>query len=164
MTGYVPLLPLVGVLVSVTGVCGAVLLIDQPTRQPVASLPDPPAQIYAPSESAPPIVYNDQVRSNGDAQIILNQSPFSKSRTPFSRTRLTATPRPASQPSIELDPRFLGVIDTGRTQRAVIKWRPDEDVRQIKIGDDTPLGTVTAITSNEIQFEKDGERETLSLY
>ncbi len=164
MTGHIPFFPLMGVLVSIAGICGAILLIDHPGQTPDLNIPVLRAERYTPGVTEPLLVYHDQVRANGDAQIILNQSPFSKTRTPFSRVRNTSTPRPESQPAVKLDPRLLGVVETEQTRRAVLIWRAGEEAVEVTLGEDTPLGKVTAISSNEVQFERDGDTTTLSLF
>ncbi|MEO1188987.1 MAG: hypothetical protein AAFW60_07935, partial [Pseudomonadota bacterium] len=164
LTRYVPLLPLVGISASIAAFSGSVLMIELPPPSLASPNPPLPIEFDDANGSGARLLYNDPIRLNGDAQIVLLNSPFSKSRTAFTRARMVPERDTFVQPNVQLEPKLFGVTETNRTPRALVSWRPGEDATQIEVGDETPLGKVVAISSNEVQFEKEGRSHSLTLF
>lgn len=109
---------------------------------------DPTAEfITPPTEFAPLPVAAASVAAAG---MILSKSPFDGDRGPFVRDQISV---PTS-----VDVRLTGIVGMAGARRATLVI--NGSAQTVITGDNTPLGTVTAIESNAVLFN-DGRRLVL---
>ena len=106
------------------------------------------------------LTYHDPVRARGFVDIILGQSPFVSDRSAYSRSALQ-TPRPVEP---ELNPQFVGVFGSGTAISALVVWEPGQPAQSHGIGDETPWGVLTSVTSSRLVFEGEKGRKELELF
>ena len=112
-------------------------------------------------EEVVPLRYYDTPIAIETAEIIVTFSGFSPDRSAYSRSVQRASPEPREP---EYEPKYIGSLGRGDQVRVMIVWRPGEEARSHKIGDQTPWGTVTKITAMEILFNAPDQARTLSLF
>ena len=123
-----------------------------------------PAMQYADQRGAEDIEnlkYHDAPITIETAELIVNSSGFSPDRSEYSRTAQRAAPE-RREP--EYNPKYVGSLGRGDQMRVMIVWRPGEEARSHRIGDETPWGKITEISSTEIAFKAVDRLRTLSLF
>jgi hypothetical protein len=109
------------------------------------------------------LVYHDERRAYGGAQIVLQRSPFVEDRSAF-RVEL-AQPTSAQMARINTaPPRFLGTLGSRESRRALIVFVPNEAAASYGVGDKTSGGTVISIGETELVLEQSGQRKMIRLF
>lgn len=132
---------------------------------PVSAAPTP--RIDVETADAPdllkPLIYHDDRRAYGGAQVVLQRSPFLEDRSVFRVEVAKALTVGQSQVSA-FPPRFLGTVGDARGRRALIVLAPNEPAKAYNAGDVIPNGRIVSVNETSLTLEQFGETRILKLF
>ena len=105
--------------------------------------------------------YYDTPTAIEASELIVTSSGFSPDRSEYSRSIQRAVSEPREP---EYDPKFVGSLGRGDQVRVMIVWRPGEEARTYSIGDKTPWGYLTDVTSTELKFKNGDSQKNLLIF
>ncbi len=161
MKTSIPLFHILLTCSSIAILAGSLFVWTTPV-QLSSELNDRPSQAITPQyNSPPPLDYNIPDQTHFSVSETLKISPFDKSRSAFTRQKT----KPKSSPKKPThQPEFIGTLGKANSRKAMIVWEPNAIAMTHSIGDDTPWGILTSISSTELIFETDEQTRKLSLF
>lgn len=157
-------IPLSAALLSALGVILAAIGALR-VAMPVGTALTPSIDVVSAGAPEPikPLIFHDDRRAYGGAQVVLQRSPFVENRSAF-EVQLAKAPSVDSLQVSAFPPRFLGTVGDARERRALIAFVPNEPAKAYSAGDVIPNGRLISVNETSLTLEQFGETRILKLF